>query len=82
MALWVFVFMGLNPVSGPLVGWLADHAGAGTAIWLGGAIALAATTLSLVVQLRHSGSRLRMHLRPVPRVRVVPAVAAAVAERA
>jgi MFS family permease len=84
MALWVFVFMGLNPVSGPLVGWLADHAGPGTAIWLGGAIALAATTLCLVVQLRHSGSRLRMHLRPVPRVRVVPAVAApaVAAERA
>ncbi|MEV4533252.1 MFS transporter [Asanoa sp. NPDC049518] len=79
MALWVFVFMGLNPVSGPLVGWLADHAGAGTAIWLGGVIALAATGLALVVQLRHSGSRLIMHLRPVPRVRVVPAV---VAERA
>ncbi|GIF65495.1 MFS transporter [Asanoa ishikariensis] len=76
MALWVFVFMGLNPISGPLVGWLADHAGAGTAIWLGGSIALAATTLSLVVQLRHSGSRLRMRLRPVPRVQIVPAVAA------
>ncbi|MDG4821516.1 MFS transporter [Asanoa sp. WMMD1127] len=75
MALWVFVFMGLNPVSGPLVGWLADHAGPGAAIWLGGIVALAATTLSLVVQLRHSGSRLRMRLRPVPRVHVVPAVA-------
>ncbi|GAA1845978.1 MFS transporter [Asanoa iriomotensis] len=79
MALWVLVFMGVNPVSGPLVGALADHAGAGTAIWSGGVVALAATTLALVVQLRHSGSRLRMHLRPVPRVRIVPA--GAVAER-
>jgi MFS family permease len=83
MALWVLVFMGVNPVSGPLVGALADHAGAGTALWLGGVIALAATTVALVVQLRHSGNRVRMHLRPVPRVRIEPAVAgrAAVPER-
>ncbi|GIF76162.1 MFS transporter [Asanoa siamensis] len=77
MALWVFVFMGVNPVSGPLVGWLADHAGAGPAIWMGGVAALAATSGALVVQLRHSGSRLRMRLRPVPRVQIVPAVAGA-----
>jgi MFS family permease len=79
MALWVLVFMGVNPVSGPLVGWFADRYGAGAAIWLGGAAALVATTLALVFELRRSGNRVRMHLRPVPRLRIVPVVPLAAA---
>jgi len=81
MALWVLVFMGTNPIAGPFIGWLADHYGAGTAIWLGGVVGLAVTSMALVVQLRYSGNRLRMRLRPVPRVQVVRPITAA-ADRA
>ena len=82
MALWVFVFMGTNPIAGPFIGWLAAHYGAGTAIWMGGVVALTVTTTALVAQLRRSGSRLLLRLRPVPRLLVVPVTPVpAVAER-
>ena len=72
MALWVLVFLGTNPIGAPIVGWVAQRFGAGTAIWLGGLISLAVATLALAWQLRHSGSRLRLRFAPVPRLYVVP----------
>ncbi|MEV1287818.1 MFS transporter [Micromonospora sp. NPDC049679] len=71
MALWVLVFLGTNPVGAPLVGWVAETYGAGASIWLGGLISLAAAGLALAWQLRRTGGRLRMRLRPLPRFYVV-----------
>ncbi|SDZ38573.1 Predicted arabinose efflux permease, MFS family [Micromonospora pattaloongensis] len=72
MALWVLVFLGTNPIGAPLVGWVAERYGAGASIWLGGLISLAAAGLALAWQLRRTGARLRVRLRPLPRFYVVP----------
>lgn len=73
MALWVLVFLGTNPVGAPLIGWVAEEYGAGTSIWLGGLISLAAAAAALAWQLRNTGGRLRLRLRPLPKVYVVHA---------
>ena len=75
MALWVLLFLGTNPVAAPVVGWVAEHFGAGTSIWLGGAISLTASMVALFWQLRRSDSRLRVRLRPRVRLQVVPSAA-------
>ncbi|MEU8163913.1 MFS transporter [Micromonospora parva] len=67
MALWVLVFLGTNPVGAPLIGWVAEHFGAGASIWMGGLISLAAALVALTWQLRHSGARLRFRVLPMPR---------------
>ncbi|MGR6316856.1 MFS transporter [Micromonospora soli] len=71
MALWVLVFLGTNPVGAPIIGWVAETYGAGTSIWAGGLISLAAALLALTWQLRRSGARLRMRMLPMPRFYVV-----------
>jgi MFS family permease len=71
MALWVLVFFGTNPIAAPVVGWVAETYGAGASIWLGGLISLAAAGIALAWQLRHAGHRLRLRLRPIPRLSVV-----------
>ncbi|RGC68367.1 enterobactin exporter EntS [Micromonospora sp. MW-13] len=71
MALWVFVFLGTNPVGAPLIGWVAETFGAGASIWIGGLISLATALLALVWQLRRSGARLRLRMLPMPRFYVV-----------
>lgn len=73
MALWVLVFLGTNPVGAPLVGWVAEEYGAGVSIWLGGLISIVAAVLALVWQLRRTGGRLRLRLRPMPRLYVIHA---------
>jgi len=70
MALYVLVFLGTVPVSSPLVGWIAEHLGAGASIWLGGAISLVAALCALVWQLRHAGDRLQFRVRPTPKLTV------------
>lgn len=67
MALWVLVFLGTNPVGAPLIGWVAEHYGAGASIWMGGLISLAAALIALTWQLRRSGARLRFRVLPMPR---------------
>jgi MFS family permease len=73
MALWVLVFLGTNPVGAPVVGWVAEHWGAGTAIWGGALISLAATVVALAWELRRTGARLRLRLHPWPKVTVLAA---------
>jgi MFS family permease len=73
MALWVLVFLGTNPVGAPLIGWVAEEYGAGVSIWLGGLISIAAAGAALVWQLRRTGGRLRLRLRPMPRLYVIHA---------
>jgi MFS family permease len=48
MGLYMFVFLGTNPVGAPLVGWLAETFGARLSIVLGGMVATV-TTLIVVV---------------------------------
>ncbi|MDG4807431.1 MFS transporter [Micromonospora sp. WMMD1120] len=67
MALWVLVFLGTNPVGAPLIGWVAEHFGAGASIWMGGLISLAAALVALTWELRRSGARLRFRVLPMPR---------------
>ncbi len=70
MALYVLVFLGTTPVGGPLVGWLAETFGAPVSIWGGGLLSLATALGALAVQLRSSGDRLTMRVRPLPRFSV------------
>jgi hypothetical protein len=42
MALWSVVYLGSTPVGGPLVGWVAEHAGARAGVLVGAAAALTA----------------------------------------
>jgi MFS family permease len=52
MALYFLVFMGTNPIGAPLVGWLAQAAGARAAIWVGTVVSLAVALAALAVRLR------------------------------
>jgi MFS family permease len=70
MALYFLVFMGTNPIGAPVVGWLAQVAGARTAIWLGTAISLAVALTVLTLRLRRSGERIRLRFVPVPKLYV------------
>ncbi|BCB81138.1 MFS transporter [Phytohabitans flavus] len=73
VALWVLVFLGTNPIGAPLIGMVAEKFGAGTSIWMGGLISIATASLALAWQLRRTGGRLRLRLRPLPRLYVVHA---------
>jgi MFS family permease len=72
MALYILVFLGTTPIGAPPIGWVAEHVGPGAAIWLGGVISLVTALAALVVKLRSSGERVRVRLRPVPRLYVAP----------
>lgn len=76
MAIWSLFFLGTTPIGGPLIGYVAEHLGARLSIWAGGLICLATGLVALVWQLRRSGARLRVRLRPVPAFYVTPAEAA------
>ena len=69
MALYVLVFLGTTPIGAPLVGWVAEAFGPRTAIWLGGLIALVTALTVLAYELRRTGGRLQVSLRP-PRIYV------------
>lgn len=79
MATFVLVFAGTTPVGGPLVGALAEHFGPRVSIWGGGLVSLLAGLVALAWQLRRSGARIGIRLRPLPRFYVIPAESQAVA---
>jgi len=54
MALWTVAFIGTTPVGGPIVGYVAEHAGPRWALALGAAAAIAAAGLGALV-LRRQG---------------------------
>lgn len=81
MSVFILVFLGTNPVGAPLVGWLAEHLGPGTAIWLGGVVSMVTALAVLAWKLRRTGERVRLRLRPAPRLYVAsPAGATSAAE--
>lgn len=49
MALWAVAFLGSTPIGGPLVGWIAEHAGPRWALAVGAAAALVAAALGASV---------------------------------
>jgi MFS family permease len=55
MALWAVAFLGTTPIGGPIVGWVAQHAGPRWALVLGGLAALTATALAAWSHLRQLG---------------------------
>ena len=65
------LFAGTAPFGSLLTGWLSERYGPRTAIWSGGVLSVLAATLILAWQLRHSGDRIAMRLRPWPRIHVV-----------
>ncbi len=71
MSLFVLIFMGTMPVGSMIMSWIAEQFGPQASIWLGGAISLAAAVAALVWQLRHSGEKLSLEIRPIPKLRVV-----------
>ena len=73
MALYVMVFLGATPLGGPLLGWIAEQSGAQASIFLGGMVGLLTGLVALTMQLRASGDRLRMQIRPLPRLYVLEA---------
>lgn len=66
MALYVLVFQGSTPIFAPMIGWLAEHLGARSSLWLGGAVSLLAALAVLAVRSRRRGVQLRVHARPHP----------------
>jgi MFS family permease len=79
MALWVLVFLGTTPVGSLVMGWLSQQYGPRAGVWLGGVVSALAAASMLVWQLRRSGGRITVQLRPRPRFVVTeePAPAAA-----
>ena len=55
MALYMAVFMGGTPIGAPLLGWLAEHAGARWTLIGGGALTALGTIVSVAVFARHQG---------------------------
>jgi MFS family permease len=64
MGLYMFVFLGTNPLGAPLVGWMAEEFGPRMSIVIGGLVAMvaAATVIVIMVPL----SSLMHHLRSLP----------------
>jgi MFS family permease len=73
MALYVLVFLGTTPIGSSLAGWWGAHYGVPSSIWLGGLACFVAGVAALVWQLRISGDRLALHMRPYPRLSLIQA---------
>jgi MFS family permease len=71
MALYVLVFLGTTPIGASLAGWWGEHFGVPSSIWAAGLVSFATGVVALVWQLRTSGQRLRLEVRPRPRLRLV-----------
>jgi MFS family permease len=74
MALYLLVFLGTNPVGALLNGWCAEVLGARACVYLGGVVSLIAALAALSWQLRRTGARIRLRVRPMPRFYVVQPV--------
>jgi MFS family permease len=76
MALFVLVFLGTTPVGAPAIGWLSEQFGPRPGIWAGGVASLLTGLVALAWQLRRSGARIGLRLRPLPRFYVISAAEA------
>jgi MFS family permease len=73
MALYVLVFLGSTPIGASLAGWWGERFGVPSSIWAAGLVCFVASVAALVWQLRSSGERLSVSVRPRPRLTLVPA---------
>jgi MFS family permease len=71
MALYVLVFLGTTPIGASLAGWWGEHFGVPSSIWVGGIVCLVAGVVALLWQLRVTGERLSLRVRPRPRLTLV-----------
>jgi MFS family permease len=71
MALYVLVFLGTTPIGASLAGWWGEHFGVPSAIWGAGIVSLVAGIAALIWELRTSGERIRLRVRPRPRLTLV-----------
>jgi MFS family permease len=72
MAIFVLVFLGTTPIGGPVIGWLSERFGPRVTIWAGGLASLLAAVAVLIWQLRRTGARIGVRLRPQPWLYVIP----------
>jgi MFS family permease len=75
MALYVLVFLGSTPIGASLAGWWGERFGVPSSIWAAGAFCFVASVLALVWQLRTSGERLSLTVRPRPRLTLIRSAA-------
>jgi MFS family permease len=75
MALYVLVFLGTTPVGATLAGWWGERFGVPSSIWGAGLICFVTGVAALTWQLKHTGARLHLRVRPRPRLTVVPSPA-------
>ncbi|WP_267935135.1 MFS transporter [Saccharothrix sp. S26] len=61
MGLYMLVFLGGNPVGGPVMGWLAEHFTARAPLVVGGAVSILAAVVGGVVLARRGGLKLPTH---------------------
>jgi MFS family permease len=71
MALYVLVFLGTTPIGASLAGWWGERFGVPSSIWTAGVVCFVAGVVALIWQLRMSGERLSLRVRPSPRLRLV-----------
>jgi MFS family permease len=71
MSLYVLVFLGTTPIGASLAGWTGEHFGVPASIWSAGLVCFVAAVAALVWQLRVSGDRIVVRVRPRIRVRLV-----------
>nr|WP_106617149.1 MFS transporter [Saccharothrix carnea] len=61
MGLYMLVFLGGNPVGGPVMGWLAEHFTARAPLVVGGAVSILAAVVGGIVLARRGGLELPTH---------------------
>ncbi|SDT72205.1 MFS transporter [Actinoplanes derwentensis] len=71
MALYVLVFLGTTPIGASLSGWWGEHFGVSSSIWAAGLVSFLAAIGALIWELKASGDRIRVRLRPRPRVSLI-----------
>jgi MFS family permease len=76
MALYMLVFLGGNPIGGPMTGWLAAEFGGRSPFIVGGVIAAVSAIVCGIVLARRGGVEVRARIMPRWRRSAEPAVAA------
>jgi MFS family permease len=71
MSLYVLVFLGSTPIGASLAGWWGERFGVPSSIWVAGLVCFFVSVGALVWQLRSSGERLSLTVRPRPRLTLV-----------
>ena len=71
MALYVLVFLGTTPIGASVAGWWGERFGVASSISGAGLVCFVAAVVALGWQLRSSGDRIRVQVRPRLRLRLV-----------